>query len=256
MKLLASEAGVYARKQDFVQALGILERAKSLLDGKNAPVTEDGLKDSDQFEALKLRVEPKFQNALLVKPDKRETLQKAWNYARDQALDGKIPSAIATLVKLEASIDKLLAESGAPAPTTPSNDAPAKSNVAFQKSLLAWESACKQMSSKLAELEQAIFSLFEDDPRLASVKANIHKLDAVLGDYADELRDRLDEAYNAPDQFKPDASSDAKAALSRYRDYLATDPFIQAIDSNPVVPIGIESILGKALLTIEGNLGT
>lgn len=253
-KLLASEAGGLARTQDFAKALELLSQVESLLSSNvttntNAPPSLD-----EQFESLKLRIEPKYLQAQQIKPDKRDVLQKAWNYARDQAMDGKVPSAVAALEKLEASIDKLLADTTSQPQVAPTEETPARSNVALQKSLLAWEAACKQMSSRLQAFEQAIMELFKDDARLNSVKQNIHKLDAVLGDYAVELRDRLDEAYNAPDQFKPVICEDALQVLGRYRNYLETDPFVKAVDGNPLVPVEVENILGKALATVAANL--
>lgn len=251
-KLLVSEAGVFARKQDFASALALLAQAQGLLGPASPPSMEGPTNLNDQFEALKQRLEPKFQLAQQMRPDKSEVLQKAWNFARDQALDGKLPSAVTTLEKLESSIDKMLAESTVPKAAV--EDVPARSNVALQKSLLAWESACKQMTSRLEEFEQFIMNLFKDDARLVIVKQNIHKLDAVLGDFAEELRDRLDEAYNAPDQFKPAACKDAMEVLGRYRSYLDSDPFVKAVDGNTLLPVEVENILGKALATVAANL--
>jgi hypothetical protein len=129
------------------------------------------------------------------------------------------------------------------------------SNVAFQQSLLTWDAARKKMHADLQALEREILELFADDPRLAEVSQKARKLDAVLGDYAEELRDRLDEAYNAPAEEKPALRSGAVAVLKRYRAYLSTDPFIKAVAANLLHPIDIEGVLGKALDNVAGKLG-
>ncbi len=281
-KSLVSEAAGFAGKKDFAQANQLLDQVQELLNkGKStaaaeaptaaaeapqaAAETQKGatepaadVKHQERFEAAKMRIEPKLQEACKAKPEKNDALLKIWNFALDQALDGNLTSANAAMEKLETAITKLMEAaqppSGETQPPAPSGSAPV-SNVALQQSLLAWDAARKQMEAELQTFEQQILGLFSDDLRLPVVKQNIRKLDVVLGDYAEELRDRLDDAYNAPVEYKPGLCAEALVVLNRYRAYLNTDPFIKAVARNRVKPIDIEGVLGKTLDAVAKNLG-
>ena len=274
-KSLVSEAAGFAGKKDFAQANQLLDQVQELLskgmatdvaeDPKAVTETQKGateqaadVKHQERFEAAKMRIEPKLQEASQVKSEKKDALLKIWNFALDQALDGNLTSANAAMEKLEAAITKLMEAAQPPSGETqlpaPSGSPPV-SNVALQQSLLAWDAARKQMHAELQAFEQKILQLFNDDLRLPVVKQNIYKLDAVLGDYAEELRDRLDDAYNAPVEYKPGLCSEAVVVLNRYRAYLNTDPFIKAVARNRVKPIDIEGVLGKTLDAVVKNLG-
>jgi hypothetical protein len=127
--------------------------------------------------------------------------------------------------------------------------------VAYQQSLLAWDAACKKMHAELKQLERDILELFADDPRLAEVKKNVVKLDAVLGDFAEELRDRLDDAYNAPAEERAELRGAALLVLNRYRNYLRSNAFIKAVANNLVRPIDIQGVLEKTLNVVANKLG-
>jgi hypothetical protein len=157
--------------------------------------------------------------------------------AQDLGSEGNFAKSMVILDKLEALLNVPPKEAGSQP----------ISNVALQKSLLAWDDARKKAHAELQVLEREILELFNDDPRLAQVKQNSRKLDPVLGEYAQELRDRLDEAYNASAEEKPKYCAGAVTVLKRYRAYLSSDPFIKAIAKNLLKPINIEGVLGKPL---------
>jgi hypothetical protein len=173
--------------------------------------------------------------------------------AQDLGSEGDFAKALAVLDRLES----LLNAGPAPGETPPGKkpDGVPSSNVDLQQSILDWDAARKKTHADLQALERAILELFADDARLADVKAKARKLDNVLGEYADELRDRLDDAYNAPAEDKADYCAVAAAALKRYRAYLTTDPFIKAVSKNLLMPINIEGVLGKTLDSVAKKLG-
>ena len=168
--------------------------------------------------------------------------------AQDLGSDGDFAKSLAILDKLEGMLN------APPKPSESPTGAPI-SNVALQQSLLAWDAARKKVHADLQKLEQSVLQLFSTDPRFAQVKQKIHKFDAVLGDYAEELRDRLDEAANAPAEYKPELCSEAVAVLKRYRAYLSSDPFIKAVANNKLQPIDVEGVLGRTLDVVAKRLG-
>ena len=104
-------------------------------------------------------------------------------------------------------------------------------------------------------LEREILGLFAGDGRLGLIRQNVRRLDAILGSYAEELRDRLDAAANAPDAERPGLHRQAGAVLKRYRDYIRGDKFVKDVAANPLHPVDLATILGSTLDTLGKKLG-
>jgi hypothetical protein len=240
---------------------------KSLVAQKSEASGGQSVDRSMEFAARRNALEPRLLEAQLADRERATKLGAVWDYADEQARNGDFESAFTALGRLEAAIDQIRTESTAstqtrqdstseeePAPQTPEQTAPI-SNVALQQSLLAWDAARKAVHSDLQELEKEILELFSDDPRLGEVRTKTVKLDAVLGDYAEDLRDRLDDAYNAPEEYKPQLRAEAITVLKKYRSYLSADPFVKAVAGNLLKPIDVEGVLVKTLDDVAKKLG-
>jgi len=215
-----------------------------------APANDAAL--AAEWERRVIALEPKVLDAQKTRAGEAKWMTMFMS-AQDLGSDGDYAKSLAILDKLEGMLS---------APAKASAAQPAKgaasgpiSNVALQQSLHAWDAARKKTHSELQALERQILELFSDDPRLAEVKQSTRKLDAVLGDYAEELRDWLDDAYNAPVEKKPAICTKAVTVLKRYRAYLSKDPFVKAVAANVLQPIDIEGTLGKTLDDVAKTLG-
>ncbi len=219
-----------------------------------------------EYERKLATVQPNYDRGLREQLGDTSKFRTVMTYALEQAAAGVYANAIKALDRLGPAIEQAIAAARpAPQPNTSSSeqsDGSVPSNprtvpvskVALQQSILAWDEARKRAQSDVAVLEQEILALFANDARLAEVQQNVHKLEAVLGDYAQNLRDQLDDAYNAPDEFKGILCNEALGIVHSYRTYLGTDPFIRAVANNQLKPLDIEGVLGKTLDVLAKNL--
>ncbi len=128
-------------------------------------------------------------------------------------------------------------------------------NVQYQKSILDWEKVKGQVRANLSKLEQAIVADFADEPKLGAIKSGLKKLEQVLGGFDERLRDKLDEAYNAPTpDLLPPLHEEAREIVDDYLDYVESDDFINAIDSNPFTAVSVREPLSRTLQDIAGQL--
>jgi hypothetical protein len=224
----------------------------------NAPLSQPPEDLRAEYESKLALVQPNFERALRELLGDTSKFRAVMAYAIEQASAGVYSSAIKALDRLGPAIEQAISaakpavepstSSSNPPTSIPSNPPkPAVSIVKLQQSILAWDEARKRIQAEVEALEHEIVELFVSDNRLAVVQQNVYKLEAILGDYAQDLRDHLDDAYNAPDEFKSKLCNEAISIVGSYRNYLGTDPFIKAVASNKLKPIDIEGVLGKTL---------
>jgi len=126
--------------------------------------------------------------------------------------------------------------------------------IDYRISLLNWEDAQKKVRTELQKLEAAILKEFANEPKFPVIKDSLKKLGEVLGGFDERLRDKLDEAMSAAPAERPNLHKEALEILDEYLDYVDTDGFIDAVDSNPFVPISVREPLDKTLNDIAGQL--
>jgi hypothetical protein len=211
-----------------------------------------------EYDSKLALVQPNYDRALRELLGDSSKYRAAMAYAMEQAAAGVYSNAIKALDRLGPAIEQAISaakpaiepntSSSNPSTSVPSNPpTPAVSIVKLQQSILAWDAARKRIQADVEALELEIVKLFASDSRFAVVQQNVYKLEAILGDYAQDLRDHLDDAYNAPDEFKSKLCNEAISIVGSYRNYLGTDPFIKAVANNKLKPIDIEGVLGKTL---------
>jgi hypothetical protein len=161
----------------------------------------------------------------------------------EKANAGDFDSALKALQKMEEAL------ASAPAATSASGP-----GIDYTISLLNWVKAKKQVRTELDKLEAAILKEFADEPKLPIIKSSLKKLEQVLGGFDESLRDKLDEATKAPREELPQLHKEALAILDEYQDYVDTDPFIEALETNPFLPISVREPLDRTLSEIAGQL--
>lgn len=94
-KVLASEAGTFARKKEFAQASEVLDRLEALLAGGGA-----GGSAQDEWNERVSDVEPAYLEALKTSPDASK-MRVIMNFAVEQAEAGNYDKALAALKRLD-----------------------------------------------------------------------------------------------------------------------------------------------------------
>ncbi len=253
------DAGELQEAKQGILAVGQLLKSV-MAKGGTQPQAQPGTDLRVEYERKLAALQPNYDKALKEMLGDTNKFRTIMAYITEQAGAEVFGSAMKALDRLGQAIEQAVAagakETAATEsqPANPTARAPI-SNVDLQKSLLAWDAARKKTHDQLQALEGKILELFADDPRLAEVKKSTRKLDAVLGDYAEELRDWLDDAYNAPVEKKPAICDKAISVLKRYRAYLSKDQFVKAVAKNVLQPIDIEGVLGETLDDVAKQLG-
>ncbi len=114
--------------------------------------------------------------------------------------------------------------------------------VELQKSRLAWDNLRKSVHAQLEKLEQSIIAdvkahnadeTAEDEFDEAEVTTAVKKLYTILGQYDQQLIDKLDEALNAKtDEQRRGQHDEAAQIIKEYQAFVAGDSMLAVIDEN------------------------
>lgn len=130
--------------------------------------------------------------------------------------------------------------------------APTRSVVTYAKSRLAWLATRQKIQSEMDKLRGGLIAAFEGFDIEAELHAEYTQFVAPVLEALDEsLADKLDEATNATDPAKRSKLvEEARTIIQRYESYLAGEPVIAALDTNPVVPLAIRQTLTTTLTAL------
>ena len=126
--------------------------------------------------------------------------------------------------------------------------------VAYAKLRLDWESARNGAAADLQRLEAAILDSLEGEPEYEQARSRVRKLDQILATLGTALQDKLDEAASAAGPDRALRRQEALALIAQHRGYVAEDPFLAAIDSNPFVAVAVQARLAASLAGLAGAL--
>jgi hypothetical protein len=238
--------------KQFQEALngGQLEDAKAALEQLvqilAGPVQDPAQEFAKRYAALK----PRLEQAVREGRGDTSKMRAGAQFAVEAANQKEFARALKALEQLERLVENASASDLASG-RAGSKPAP---GVDYRISLLNWENAKKKVRSELQKLETAILTDFANEPKFTEIKNSLKKLEDVLAGFDERLRDELDEALNAQPAARPDLHKQALAILDEYLNYVKTDPFIDAVDSNPFVPVSVRDPLEKTLNGIAGQL--
>lgn len=224
---------------------GKLEDAKRMLEQLvqilTAPVEDLAQEFARRYEALK----PRLQQAVREQRGDTSKMRAGAQFAVEAANQKEYAKGLKAVEQLERLVESAFAEQEETKPGP---------GIDYKISLLNWEKAQNQVRSELQKLAEAILRDFAEEPKLPEIKASLKKLDQVLSGFDERLRDKLDEALNAPLAKRPQLHEQALEILDEYLDYVDSDVFIEAIDSNPFTPVSVRAPLDKTLREIAGQL--
>ena len=245
-KLKASEAGVFGRKKDFLQANALLDLAEAALkrgDAQKQPQPTAGPDKANLVESM-AKLGPNIKAALGINPALKADF--ADQIAAFEALleRGELGEARELLMSLAMLVKGVIERKG--------DTAGNAGKVDFEKIHLDWDSRKSEVESRLKELNKAITDDWED-PTAMTAAANLSK---VLARFNEGLGDTLDALRNAVDAEKrSQLATKATGIADRYLDYLATDALVAHVEDNPFeITVGARETLSTPLNELRDKL--
>jgi hypothetical protein len=187
---------------------------------------------------------PRVAAATAQDPQRGKTLAQHANEANDSIKSGDLRQALSLIDKIDAALQ-----------AATSANSSASGPVAFGKASLIWRTCHRQLSAKLEELKSAMLAAYADEPEVAKVLGTqFGELDRVFEVLDDSLAQKLDDASQAADPLlRQKLAGEARVLLSEYIQFVAADPLISGLDSNPFgVTINFKDTASKALSAVVG----
>lgn len=151
----------------------------------------------------------------------------------------------------------------APAATTASTDQPAASAApgngaaaTYTKSRMVWMATRQKMDGDIGKLHDAFMTVFKDHSQADALnKAFGDRISAVMEQFDEALAHKLDEiAANTDPAQHAKLVQEAQVQVQRYQSYLASEPLIATLDSNPFTPLAIEKTMTATLSALSKAL--
>ena len=118
---------------------------------------------------------------------------------------------------------------------------------------LLWDATRKNLNDQLKKLEAAIVEQSADETDAAEIAANVNRVEAKVAMLDGSLSDALDALYNAGGT---DAAlkRNARDIATGFQAYIATNPLLQELDTNPFVPLDARARLDATLSSMITRL--
>lgn len=125
-----------------------------------------------------------------------------------------------------------------------------------RKARTAWGATRRKMQSDLDSVRQAVLDAYRDHPVLESLEKTLDdKIGPVLGRLDDALSDKLDELSAVTDAAAATRlAGEAQQILRGYQEYIAGEPLIAALDSNPLTPVSLQKSLTATLVVLSKSV--
>jgi hypothetical protein len=241
-KLKASEAGTFARKADFAQAIALLDQVEELL---GQPSTGTGetpkappLPDSDPAALFKTRL------SALVPHIKQAVGTPAGDAAKLKASEAGMLARKQDFEQANALLDE--AETLLKARTAP--DTP---GIDWATARASWQDASDTIDSQIAKLQSVLKQ--SDDEELVEIAE--FGLNAVTGNFKVPLMAAIREIDGGKVDARAKAAGNALKVIAGFREHISGSPEVAAVDNNPFgVELSIRSSLTDAFKTMESAL--
>ena len=127
--------------------------------------------------------------------------------------------------------------------------------VALAKSVLLWDATRKELMDQLHLLEAAILAQSAGEDDFEEILESVPVLADVLAELDTRLSDTLNAIYATTDQAeRARLREQAKAVVVEYETYIAAEPLMAALDSNPFVPFDASAKVRLTLSAIASTL--
>lgn len=235
--------------------------------------------DEDLEDAAPAQAEPQASAAATGQPVSDDNAARLTTFnARLKALLPAVQAAVqaghpqAAQIKLKASeagalarqnrfaeaqalLDTLSQQLAPAAPAAPPATPKEGRFVNHAKARLAWSGMREKLKADLDTLERAILAHYKDAANHGELKEKVKALQRLLVELDSSLTDTLDLALNAQDMARrAELHEQAREILARYSDFATRDELLQALDTNPFVPLTTRDTLLKGLQVLDRSL--
>jgi hypothetical protein len=238
LKQRASEVQAYARQREYVQAGLQLDQLEVLISQAFAEAAQRD--DASSDSASKAATEEESANI-------KNALSKL---ASDiKAAVSKFPEHRAQLTALVARIQAGLKSGDIGSAKLALSDIAAMlddlnqslkngfSLFKFSKARVEWLSTRDSAIADMRTLKLAVSDRFtNDEARQQPLTAALETLDDLIGHIDGAIRDDLDAVLNADEQIRPPLIERVRTEIEQLLVFLGSDPVMQAIDNNEVIP--------------------
>lgn len=118
-----------------------------------------------------------------------------------------------------------------------------------------WRETRSHVLGEIEKLRGAIMKEYAQSPMRGEIEAASRRLDRVLGEHDEAIRDRLDAYRDAGARERVGRRSELNRVLAEYRGFIARDPMVAELDDNPFVPVDIRGHLEGRLEALTQQLG-
>jgi hypothetical protein len=203
-------------------------------------------------------------------PSRLNELKALAGKAQASLKAGDLTSASDAADALEAALGGAGAAANAPAasaspaaPSAPSaadgqaspngQAAPQAAASTLAKSRQAWLATRSKLESDIGKLHGAFMSAYKDHGAVDKLEAAFKsRVEGVLGSLDESLAEKLDELGKATDPAaRGKLVQEARQIMQRYESFVASEPTIAALDTNPFVPLAIRKTLTATLTTLS-----
>jgi hypothetical protein len=261
-KRIINEAGACAKQKDFVRGNALLEKAHEILNDWAAESQSTTGDPAVLFnERLKAFLpEVKAAAGTLAGDEAKRLVGEAGACAKkkDFTEANSLLDEAAAILEMhggdEAKTDVDSADHGNGQPF---------SIVNAQASRLAWDGARKKMQSELQNLEATILKAVEehnqdeeaeDEYEMSPVADGAKKLYTILDTLDTRLLDKLDDALNSEGEAREARHKEAKQIIKEYQQFVANDPLMAIVDSNPFVDSTIRQTIDRTLAVLASKI--
>ena len=209
--------------------------------GTDAPAPADMGPLTQRLTALARQIGP----ALASDPSRKAELMGLAGAAQNAVRSGDAAAAGQAIDSLETALGQ--AGTG----EAPANGAAAPNPAIMAKSRLAWVAARKRVEDEIGKLHEAMTQHYDGHGFGADLdKVFKAKVEPMMETLDHSLAEKLDEIASAPAADHPKLVGEARQIISRYESYLAGEPLISQLDSNPFVPLSIQKTLTATLAAL------
>ena len=205
-----------------------------------APVAADAAAVTKRFTDLVKRM----MAALGSRPAGADAMKTAAMEGQAALKAGNLEAAAAAAETLERLLD------AAPAPNGAANG---PGSVVFDKARLTWVATRKKIESEIDKLHDQLQETYKGHGVVADLgKVFRQKVGPVMEQFDETLVDKLDEVASATDPAThAKLVGEAKQIIEKYKSFLANEPLIDQLDTNPFVPLSIEKTLVGSLTILS-----
>ncbi len=192
-------------------------------------------------------------------PARGASMKALATQAQGALKSGDVAAAQQAMADLKQAIAAPAAPSppaaGAPAPPNGAAANGAAANgaapnmAALGKAKLVWGAARKKMESEVEKLHTEMAKHYKDHGFGAELdKVFSSKIEPIMSSLDESLVHKLDEVTkNADPASHAKLVGEAKAIITKYEKFLASEPIIAKLDANPFVPLAIQKTLTATL---------